>query len=172
MSERETSNSEAQPSSGKLGSRIAAVAILVFAGVVFYEAIRVSEQGGLAPSQPGFFPMIVGVGLLVFGGVFLLQTTLWPDRELTKHAAESQAETHWLSVGLVAAVLLVYVFVLGVLGYIVATALFFVTVAQIVGSHHLIRDIAIGIGLSVVIYFGFTELLGVRLPAGLLEPIL
>ena len=111
-------------------------------------------------------------GLLVFGVVFLLQTTLWPDRELRTHVAESQAETHWFSVLLVAAVLLIYVFVLGVLGYIVATAIFFVTVAQMVGSHHLIRDIVIGIGLSVVIYFGFTELLGVRLPAGLLEPIL
>lgn len=164
--------SQAGRNSGRLATRIAAIVILVFAGIVFYDAISISEEGGLGPQQPGFFPMIVGVGLLVFGVSFLLRTTLIPDRVQRTHVAGSLAETHWVTFGLAALSLLVYVFVLGFLGYVVATAIFFVAVARIAGSRKLLRDVAIGIVLSVAIYFGFTEFLGVRLPAGVLEGIL
>ena len=157
---------------GKLASRIAAATILAFAAVVFYDAINVTGRGGFGPQQPGFFPMIVAVGLAVFGLAFLLRTTFWPDRDLMDQVAEAQAETHWFTVGLVAAALLLYAFILGALGYIVSTALFFVTVARIAGSRRPLRDVVVGVALSVVVYFGFTELLGVRLPAGVLEPIL
>jgi len=39
------------------------------------------------------------------------------------------------------------------------------------GSRNYLRDIAIAIVLAVVVYYGFTEGLGVRLPAGVLEEV-
>jgi putative tricarboxylic transport membrane protein len=41
----------------------------------------------------------------------------------------------------------------------------------VLGSRRTARDVIIGVVLSVVIYFGFTRLLGVRLPVGLLDLI-
>lgn len=157
---------------GKWASRVAAVAILAVGSVILYDALSISEEGGFGPRQPGFFPLVVAIGVLMFGAAFLLRTTLWIDRGMTEQVARVQAEIHWPAVALVAAILIGYVFVLDVLGYIVATAVFFVTVTRVVGSRRLARNLAIGVILSVAVYFGFTEILDVRLPAGILEPVL
>ena len=52
------------------------------------------------------------------------------------------------------------------LGYILATTLFFVGAARAMGSRKLVRDAVVGVLFSAAIYFGFTELLSVRLPPG------
>jgi putative tricarboxylic transport membrane protein len=69
---------------------------------------------------------------------------------------------------LLVAVLIGYVLVLDLLGYILATALAFVACAWVIGSRKLIRDVVIGVLLAVGIYYAFTELLAIRLPAGVL----
>lgn len=172
------SDSEAAPGSvpssgrGKLAIRIAAIAILALGGVVLFDAIEIAERSGAGPQQSGFFPLLVGAGLLVFGVAFLVRATVWPDRALTEEVADAEAEMHWRTLILVGSALLVYVFVLDFLGYIVATTLFFVATAWLVGSRKVVRDLIIGVVMSVAIYFGFTEFLGVRLPAGVLEPLL
>jgi putative tricarboxylic transport membrane protein len=58
------------------------------------------------------------------------------------------------------------------LGYIVATALFIPLTARTLGSRSPVRDVIAGVGIGIVVYFGFTEFLGVRLPAGILGPLL
>jgi putative tricarboxylic transport membrane protein len=58
------------------------------------------------------------------------------------------------------------------LGYIVATGLFLPITARIMGSRSPVRDVLAGFGIGIVIFFGFTEFLGVRLPAGILGPLL
>jgi putative tricarboxylic transport membrane protein len=92
--------------------------------------------------------------------------------------AEEEGATHWPSVGLLVAVLVGYGlaldgFRLGPLdvpglGYVVATSLFLPIAARVLGSEHLVRDLVVGIGLAIVVYIGFTQFLGVRLPAGIL----
>lgn len=157
---------------GKLASRVAAVAILALGSVILYDALSISEEGGFGPRQSGFFPLVVAAGVLIFGAAFLLRTTLWVDRGMTEQVAKVQAEMHWPAVALVAAILIVYVFLLDVLGYIVGTTLFFVAVTRVVGSRRIVRNVAIGLVLSAAIYLCFTEALDVRLPAGILEPVL
>jgi putative tricarboxylic transport membrane protein len=66
----------------------------------------------------------------------------------------------------------VYALVLGVLGYVIATGLMIPSGARILGSRRLVRDAAIGFALAIVVYVAFTNFLGVRLPAGVLEPVL
>ncbi|NMR28533.1 tripartite tricarboxylate transporter TctB family protein [Crystallibacter degradans] len=157
---------------GKSGIRIAAVVLLLGAAIILYDAISISERGGLAPGEPGFFPMAVGVGLVVVSLLFLLRTTLMQDKALFVYAAEEQSETHWNTVWLVIAALVAYAFVLQPVGYIVSTSLFFVGIAWVAGSRRWIRDIIVAVLFSAAIYFGFTELLGVRLPAGILQGVL
>ena len=83
---RERRESESGPQTAPrlnfLGPRIFAGAILGFALFVLYGTTRISGAGGYSPDGPKFFPLIVGVGLLVFGVLFLLSTTLRRDRYL------------------------------------------------------------------------------------------
>ncbi len=158
-----------------LGPRIFAAAILAFGLFVLFGTFQISGRQGFSPEGPRFFPLIVAVGLLIFGALFLISTTLRRDRYLGEKAAAEGAATHWPTTGLVVAILIVYALLLDPLGYIVATALLFPTEAYVLGSRErrsLLRNFAIGVVLGTVVYFSFTELLGVRLPDGLLDPLL
>lgn len=157
---------------GSVGARIAAVVIVLGAMVVLFDAIRITAEGGWGPQEPSFFPMVVGIGLLIFGVAFLIRTTVKPDQELLEQAAVEHARTHWRALWSVIVVLLGYAFVLGPLGYVVATSLFFLVIARLAGSRQPIRDIIVAVLFSLAVFFGFTEILGVRLPAGLLDLVL
>lgn len=147
--------------------RLTAVAFVALGGVALYEALRIAGDSGLSPSEAAFFPLIVSVGLLAFGSLFLIRVTVLPDREIVSRATSAQAATRWRTVGLIAASLIVYVFVLAPLGYILATGLLIPVVTRILGSRHRYRDPIVGFGLAIAIYVGF-QFLGVRLPEGVL----
>ncbi len=122
------------------------------------------------------------IGLFVLGAIFALRTTVLPDTDLAAHAADEDGATHWPTVGLTAVALVGYALALDGLavgpvdvpglGYIVATGLFLPVTARILGSRSPIRDVIVGFGIGIVIYIGFTQFLGVRLPAGILGPLL
>ena len=169
------SGTQTAPQLGFLGPRIFAVAILAFGLFVLYGTFQISGANGYSPDGPKFFPLIVVVGLLILGVLFLLSTTLRRDCYLGEKAATEEASTHWPTTGMVVAILVVYAFLLNPLGYAVATALFFPAVAYVLGSRgrrKVLRNLAIGVALGVLVFFAFTELLGVRLPDGILDPLL
>ncbi len=169
------SGTQTAPRLSFLGPRIFAVTILVFGLFVLYGTTQISGASGYSPDGPRFFPLIVAVGLLVFGALFLLSTTLRRDRYLGEKAAAEEAVTDWPTTGMVAAILVVYAFLLNPLGYIIATGLLFPAVSYVLGSRgrrKVLRNLAIGLALGVLVFFSFTELLGVRLPDGLLDPLL
>ena len=167
---------------GLLGPRLVAVVLLALATVLIVSALGITRGGGYSVIGPATVPLIVAVGLLVLGAIFALRTTVLPDTDLAQLAAAEERATHWPTVGLVALALVGYAlaldgFALGPvdvpgLGYIVATGLFLPLTARILGSRSPIRDVIIGFGIGIVIYFAFTEFLGVRLPAGILGPLL
>jgi putative tricarboxylic transport membrane protein len=86
--------------------------------------------------------------------------------------AEEDRATHWPTPIMLGTALAGYAVLLGPLGYILATAAFLPLSARIIGSRKPRRDVLVGIALGLVVYFGFTQVLGVRLPPGVLEPIL
>ena len=164
------------------GPRVLAVVLLAIAVVLLVSALGIRQGGGYSVIGPAAVPLVVAVGLLVLAAIFALRTTVRPDIDLAKQAAEEDFACHWPTVGLIAVVLFGYAlaldgFSLGSidvpsLGYILATGIFLPLTARILGSHHLIRDVIAGFGVATVVYFGFTEFLGVRLPAGLLDFII
>lgn len=167
---------------GLLGPRLIAVALLALAALLIVSAIGIAAGGGYTVIGPATIPVVVAVGLLVLSAIFALRTTVMPDTELAELAAEEERATHWPTVGLTALALVGYALVLdgfGLgpvdvpgLGYIVATGFFLPLTARILGSRSPIRDVIVGFGIAIGIYFGFTEFLGVRLPAGILGPLL
>lgn len=144
------------------GMILLAIAIGVLAGTT---AIR--SQEGYAATGPRFAPLLVGLLLLVLSALFLARTVVRPDVDLAERAARESATTDWARPALVVASLLAYAFLMEPLGYVVATALFFVATARILGSRALLRDALAGLAIGLVMYVAFTQFLGVDLPAGL-----
>lgn len=161
------------PGSSFLGLRLTAIFLLGVGVIALSQSFQIRQGVGYVVVGPRLFPIIVSTGLFLFALLFLVRTTpLWADNDLAAEAALEEAATHWVTVGLVILALIVYAFTLGPLGYPLATGLFFPVVCRVMGSRKFLRDLLVGIGLGLVIYFGFTRFLGVRLPAGLLRGIL
>jgi putative tricarboxylic transport membrane protein len=167
--------------SGMFGPRIAAAVLLALGALLIVSALGVARGGGYSVISPATIPLVVAIGLLVLGAIFALRTTVVPDTDLAIQAADEEGATHWPTVGLAGLLLVAYALALDGfeigpvdvpgLGYIVATALFLPLTARALGSRAPLRDSVAGLAAAVVIYFGFTEFLGVRLPAGILGPL-
>jgi putative tricarboxylic transport membrane protein len=161
--------------SSLVGPRLMALAFIALGIVVLYGAFQIRQGGGYSAVGPNVFPFAVAAGLLVISVIFFLRTTFFPDSELGERAAAEESVTHWPTVAMIIAVLVFYVLSLSILGYVVATTLFFPLAAWVLGSRGALRstarNVAIGLLLGLIIYFGFTRFLGVRLPAGVLDLI-
>lgn len=167
----EPSSAPAVSTRSVLGLRLVAIVLLLLSGVMVYQSTQIRQGGGFTVIGPRYFPTLVTLGLLCLSVVFLLRTTLLPDRDLMAQATVEDRITHWPSVGLTVVSLFAYAWAFQGLGYIVATTLFFPVEARILGSRSPLRDLLVGLGVAVIIFLGFTRFLGVRLPAGLLDLI-
>jgi putative tricarboxylic transport membrane protein len=157
---------------GMAGLRAAAVGTIAVGAIALWQSLAIQEGGGYSTIGPGFLPLVVSVALLVLGIAFLLTATVRPDAYLVRKVADEHAKTHWPTTILLGVLLLVYAFALGTAGYILATALFLPLVSRVLGSRSLVRDVVVGVVVALVLYFGFTRALGVRLPDGVLAPVL
>ena len=164
------------------GPRFLALFLLLLSAALIISAFGIARGGGYSVIGPATIPLVVAFGLLVLSAIFALRTTISPDVDLAEQAAEEESACHWPTVGLIALALFGYAlaldgFQLGPLevpslGYIPATAVFLPITSRILGSRSLLRDVIAGLGIAIVVYFGFTEFLGVRLPGGLLDLVL
>ncbi|MEO3925605.1 tripartite tricarboxylate transporter TctB family protein [Micromonosporaceae bacterium B7E4] len=82
--------------------------------------------------------------------------------------AEPAAAVRRLPPVLLSTALLGYVLLLDPAGFVLASAVFFVACARILGSRHWLRDVTVGVPLAVGVYYGFTRGLDITLPAGVL----
>lgn len=173
--------SKTEAGRGLLGPRVAAVALLALGALLIISALGIARGGGYQLVGPATVPLVVAVGLFVLAALFVLRTTVWTDIDLAARAAHEERACHWGTVGLGGIALVAYAlaldgFTLGPvdvpgLGYVVATGLFLPLTARILGSRSPIRDLLAGFGIGIVVYVGFTQFLGVRLPAGILGPL-
>lgn len=159
-------------SRGLIEVRLAAVAVIGLGALAIVGATQVGAGAGYVAVGPAVMPAVVGVGLVVLGMLLLLRGTIRSDLDLARHVTAEASETDWRTIGLTLASLIAYALTLGTLGYVLATSGFIPIVAWIFGSRRPGRDIVLGVALGIVVYIAFTQYLGVRLPAGLLEPIL
>lgn len=132
------------------------------------------SEGGYAGIGPNFVPGVVAAGLLVVGAwlAFEAFTGGWrgapPDDpiERAEHAFHTPSFA-WISIGLFAHMALI-----GTGGFVVAGVALFACIARGFGSTRVVRDIAIGLVLSLGVFLFFVKLLNVGLPAGWLAPLL
>lgn len=157
---------------GLLEARLAGLAVIGLGLLALVGATQVGSGAGYVAVSPSVMPAFIGIGLVALGSLLLLRATLRPDLDLARHVAAEAAETEWTTTVLTVAALVAYALSLGVLGYVLATSWFIPVVARILGSRRPGRDLVVAVVLALVVYVAFTQFLGVRLPAGLLEPVL
>lgn len=159
-------------SRGLLEARLAALAVIGLGIVALVGASQVRPGAGYVAVGPAVMPAIVGLGLVALGSLLLVRATVRPDLDLARRVAAEAAASDWRTPALTLGALVAYAAALGPVGYILATTAFLPIAAAILGSRRPVRDLIVAVVLSVVVFIGFTEFLGVRLPAGLLDPIL
>jgi putative tricarboxylic transport membrane protein len=135
--------------------------LLVFAGVIGFDAATMRVPQVHAKVGPRIFPIIISVGL-----AFAALLTLLKSR--SGEFPEAEGETDWTAVGIIAAGLVIHVNILKPLGFIPAGVVLFMAVALGFGSRSYVRDIVVAFAMVTAAYLGFTRFLGLQLPAGIL----
>jgi len=139
---------------------------MVAIGIVLLTQVFAIPAEGFGLQGPRFFPMLAVVLWLALAVTYLAQHTT----ALLRRRGGMPAERfdHTRAVLVLLALLVAYAFLLAPLGYWIASSLLFIGCARTLGSRNLMRDVTIGVLLSLAVYLAFTRALGVRLPEGVL----
>ena len=154
----------AAPGGRVIGPRVAGGVLLVAGVVLLVSAIRAAAEDGLTVGGPRLGPLIVASGWVVLAATYCVRQLVAPEGNRIVVRTPI----------LLLAALIGYALVLKytVVGYVIATAVFFFVAARLLSVRPLreviVRDVAVAVVLSLAIYLAFTQLLGISLPAGVL----
>lgn len=123
-----------------------------------------------APNQPlgpAFMPLLLAGALGVLALVLAVQTlrAAPPATEAAPETTPQKPATADSPLAILA-LLVAYVFLLPVLGFISASALLFAAALRLFGYPNLVRAFALGLVLAFALHLVFARLMGVPLPAG------
>lgn len=141
-------------------------------------ALQIPSSSSLAAlTGPRMFPITIGVALALASLALLVKGLREAPSDEDSEPAESvepvEEEDDTLAqspirLGVIVALLFGYILLFVPLGYVISTFLFVLAVTMYLDSRHWIRNLVYAILFPLVVYFVFTELLRVTLPAGLL----
>ncbi|WP_449440862.1 MULTISPECIES: tripartite tricarboxylate transporter TctB family protein [Pseudomonas] len=142
------------------------VGVIAISAVLAYGAFLFPDEMGFVILGAYVYPYAVAVFLAGVGVVLSYQALTGGFRELADHEDESakvlpggKAGVAWVTGGLLGVAVLI-----NLIGFVLAAALLFACSARGFGSRHPLRDLAIGIALTLPIYWLFNAGLGVSLP--------
>jgi putative tricarboxylic transport membrane protein len=145
---------------------------LVLGGVLAYGATSISSEAGYQGVGPNFLPWVVSVALVICGAALSVQALRggWANRAEPEGSAQGQ----WWPFVWVSSALLLNALLITQIGFILSCALSFVVAVR---GFHLsqgrldlsakawLRDLCIGFALCAPVFWLFTKLLGISLPA-------
>src|SRR5688500_14663309 len=141
-------------------------------GYTLYDASTL-EVGFADPVGPRVFPYVVGTVMLVLAAL-LVVATLRGDRP-EEEGGEDVDLTHpadWMTVLKLVGVMVFTIATINLLGWAINGAILFAGAAWALGSRTLLKDVLIGVVLSVASWYAFYVGLGIPLSAGLLDGVL
>ncbi|MCI0752518.1 tripartite tricarboxylate transporter TctB family protein [Teichococcus vastitatis] len=156
---------------GAMPDLVVGVFVVLLGLLCLWQAWAIPVTPLYAQVGPKFMPYVVGT-LVCAVGIGLVGVALRGGWSHTIEEVEHLPPTNWRALGLLGAGLVANLVLIGTLGFVFAATAQFVLVAASFGSRHPIRDLAIGIAVSLGAYLAFDKLLGVNIGAGILEGIL
>jgi putative tricarboxylic transport membrane protein len=147
---------------------VVALLFLGVAAIVIMDSLRIGA-GWVDPDGPqaGYFPLRIGVIMALASTVTLVQNVL--SRAVSRSFVDRHALFQVLIVLVPAAV---YVLVLEHIGIYVASAIYIAAFMMYMGRYNVLTSAAVGIGVSVALFFMFEIWFLVPLPKGPLEELL
>ncbi|MFZ5633544.1 MAG: tripartite tricarboxylate transporter TctB family protein [Bacillota bacterium] len=147
-----------------LANRVAAVIVFVLGLVVGVAGLKFSLTSEFGPG-PGFWPAWLSVAWLALALVWFVETYRKKEDKVPFYS--SSVEMKRLTTILL--IFLVYVILLGVIGFLPATLLFLFTVLYLFEKRPLVGSIINSVIISVGLFLLFDTFLKVDLPKGLLN---
>ena len=156
--------------SKKIGGELAfASSLLILGLVVLYDTSKMLVPPGSGTVGPQIFPYLVsGFVILISLGLFvqIFRGNLGVP-EGTEFG-EVVEKTDFKSLAMVAGSMLTYPLLIERAGFIIASSIVFFGVAFAYGAKNLLKNLAISVIFSLIVYFAFSKGLNVSLPAGIL----
>jgi putative tricarboxylic transport membrane protein len=156
--------------SKKIGGELAfAGSLLILGLVVLYDTSKMLVPPGSGTVGPQIFPYLVsGFVILISLGLFvqIFRGNLGVP-EGTEFG-EVVEKTDFKSLAMVAGSMLTYPLLIERAGFIIASSVVFFGVAFAYGAKNLLKNLAISVIFSLIVYFAFSKGLNVSLPAGIL----
>jgi putative tricarboxylic transport membrane protein len=152
---------EAPPRRLQPAALIIAAGLLVLAGVLWWDAAQVTQDGGYAGVGPGDVPRLVAVGLAILS----VATAVAGIRgTMPVPPPQRPVPVLWILGGLALQLVL-----LAPAGFSVASGLLFGFTARGMGRKPLWLTCAVGIVIAALVYVVFYRLLKLNLPGGPIE---
>jgi putative tricarboxylic transport membrane protein len=150
-------------------------AVMLVVGIfLIVDALSLTaEFAKVDPVGPKLFPLVIGAGLLVCSVLLAIATARGskgtPD---DGEDIDTSTPADWKTVGLLVALFVATIALVDVLGWVIMGAVLFGGAATILGNRHWIRNLGIGLVLSLVSFYAFYVGLRIPLSAGILDGIL
>ena len=158
---------------------IAFAGLMLVVGLVYETMATSMPRGTLAYPGPGFFPMVVGVFLIVTALGCLVQEFLprvsGRDPAAPSAASEDAAavpERNLAKTAQLTALMIAYIFILKPLGFPLAICAFLALAIRIFGYRRWLPTLAMAAIIAGISYVSFVLWLKVPLPLGILEEVL
>jgi len=156
--------------SKKIGGELAfAGSLLILGLVVLYDTSKMLVPPGSGTVGPQIFPYLVsGFVILISLGLFLQIFRGNLGVPEGTEFGEVVEKTDFKSLAMVAGSMLTYPLLIERAGFIIASSVVFFGVAFAYGAKNLLKNLAISVIFSLIVYFAFSKGLNVSLPAGIL----
>ncbi|WP_300295363.1 tripartite tricarboxylate transporter TctB family protein [Ferrovibrio sp.] len=142
-----------------------ALGVIGLGCVALYETTRIPVSPMYARVGPT--AMAYAASLLLTGLGVALLVEAWRGR-WTSPPEETATPLNLRAIGWLLLGLVLNIGLIGPLGFMPASTLLFACTARAFGSRRPLRDAAIGAIFAAIAYFGFAQLLGINIGAGLL----
>jgi hypothetical protein len=137
---------------------------IFFAALGIFAILAVRDLPFFETNRPGpaLFPIIVGILFIVFGGLLAILQFVRPS------TGEAPKWDRVSRVVVVAALLVAAVVLMPIIGFILVSMLLLGGILFGVERKYTIASVLVVFGLPVLFWFTFAELMGLRLPPGIL----
>ncbi|MCX6442381.1 MAG: tripartite tricarboxylate transporter TctB family protein [Actinobacteria bacterium] len=156
--------------SKKIGGELAfAGSLLILGLVVLYDTSKMLVPPGSGTVGPQVFPYLVS-GFVIFISLGLFVQIFRGNLGIPEGTefGEVVEKTDFKSLAMVAGSMLTYPLLIERAGFIIASSVVFFGVAFAYGAKNLLKNLAISVIFSLIVYFAFSKGLNVSLPAGIL----
>ena len=147
--------------------RLLAGTVVLFGILLAAGALQINTGFGYDRIGPRTAPFLVALGLVLLGAGLAVEA----GRDRSGLEANPASPVRWQALGLLALACLLFLGLVGRVGFIVAASLQFWLVARAFRTDRPLRDAIVAATLSLVVYVSFSRGLGLALPAGVVETL-